>query len=414
LARAAIATLLPLDRWAYHVGLNPRHFNQVTTQFDRSPHCQQVWVQYPWQAADRIGREEVANAISQAETALIALIGFFPLPVWMEAEPQRTTPPNDRSKVYLDLGNARGLFQSVRTAFGRFIVGGMPAHEDLGTASKADGTMQWLDLDGDGYFETARLTLVCPAALTDVNEVHCHFPDQEGDEWEIRPLRTVTIEAGNLIIDIDRHLLVDPDRWEALDPQEVDGDDDTHFVNEVGVSRMYNDPSQQCQLLWERVPGACGCGSTDCSACAWAAQWACLQARDPEMGIVTYQPGVWDEDTRTYTAAMLAVPRAPERVRLWYRSGFMGGGRRPYCDMHPELERIITHYSLTLLDRDLCSCSGVEDMVKRLRDDRALTSETGSYKLGARHLACPWGTTTGAIGAYERALNWALQRGVDY
>ena len=64
MARAETLTKLPLDRWAQLMGINPMHFNGVFHPDSPPTVCQQPWLQHPWQAADRLGREDIANAIA--------------------------------------------------------------------------------------------------------------------------------------------------------------------------------------------------------------------------------------------------------------------------------------------------------------------------------------------------------------
>lgn len=411
MGRASIRTMLPLDRWAYHLGLEPRHFNGVTTSLAPARACHKAWLQYAWQDADRVGREDVAQAIADAERDIVEALGYYPLPQWVAGEVIRTPRAYD---VTLRRGalqeNVPGNFLSVEASLGKYISGGIEAFTDLG-----DSLIAWSDVDGDGYDETATVTAATTA--TDTSEIRVYFPGHgEDDLWEIRPLRSVSISGGIATILMDRHLLVDPDLWEAIDAAAVDGDVDANFVTQVEVYRVYNDPSQQVQLQWERVPGDCDCGATDCVQCAWTTQWGCLQGRSPRLGILTYQPGTWDADEESYASASLVVNRLPERVRLWYRAGYESSHvSRPMVDMDPMLERVITLYSVTLLDRPICNCNNVETFIDRWREDRALiTYNQGSYRMSNRDLGCPWGTRAGAIWAWKQVERLALGRAAHY
>ncbi len=422
MARASTRTLLPLDRWAFHLGLEPRHFNGVTTTAAPDRNCSNVWLQYAWQASDRVGREEVAEAIAQAEQDIITELGFYPLPQWTAGEVVHTVRPYDRSLSHNDsLQNGRGLYQSVKAGMGLLIAGGIKASTEIGTATVAGGTMVWTDLDGDGYDEIARITLA--TTVTDTDEIRCYFPshDQE-DEWEIRPLKAVSISGGNVVIDIERHLLVDPDLWEAIGAEAVDGDDDGNFLTSIEVYRVYHDPQQQAQLQWERIPNDCSCGSTDCAMCAWSVQWACLQTRNPRLGHATYQPGTWDATDEEFNAASLAVSRAPERVRLWYRSGWQWAqARRDMIEMDPLWERVITYYSVTLLDRPICDCNNVTAYIDKWRTDLAYVGSgenDGRWQMQiggrpSRVLDCPWGTMQGAVWAWQQVQRRRIGKAVE-
>lgn len=419
MARASTKTLLPLDRWAAILGLEPRHFNGMVTVARPKRACHEVWLQYAWQASDRVGREDVAQAIAQAESDVIEALGYYPLPQWIDGEVVRTAYALDRTLVGSSgLDNPRGLFRSVQAAMGHIISGGVQSKTNIGTATRSEpaapgDTMVLTDVDGDSYAEIARITL--PTTVTDTNEVRCYFAGHnQEDEWEIRPLHAVTIAGGNVVIDVDRHLLVHPALWEALNAAEVDGDLVTNFELTVEVYQVANDPSQQAQMQWERVPNDCDCGSTTCASCAWGTQWACLQTRDPRLGIVTYQPATWNVTTGQYDAAALAVDRQPERVRLYYMAGYeWPRAARSWQQMDPLLERIITYYSVTLLDRPICSCDNVQTFIARWNEDVALVGDS-RYQVGARDLACPWGTRAGAVWAWKQIQKMQIQKAVLY
>lgn len=399
MARASTRTLLPLDRWASYLGIEPRHFNQVVSELTPVADCKQAWNQYSWQASDRVGREEVAQAIHQAERDIIPALGYFPIPVWIAGEIKRTPSSWDVKGIgHPSLATPAARYVGLETTFGHVISGGIETRELLGTP-----TITWQDLDADTYFETAQV--VQATTVTDTNEIRVYFASHNGeDEWEIRPLRNVSISGGNVTILIDRHLLVNPDLWEALQPAAVDGDVDGNFVTQVEVYRVYNDPSQQAQLQWERLPSSCQCGDTSCAMCAWQTQWACLQTRDPRRGLVTYQPGTWDSTDEEFDAAQLAINRRPERVRLWYRAGFQSTRvARPMVEMDPELEFLIVIHSLCLLDRPICSCSNVEAFHQRWTEDKALVAAKGiRYQVTEQDLSCPWGTKIGSMEAWKR------------
>ncbi len=424
MARANTRTMLPLDRWAAILGIEPRHFNGIYTTLRPVENCDQTWFQYAWQMADRVGREDAALAIAQAEADVIDALGFLPVPDWTEAEIVRATKPND---VMLpgnySLYNARALFQSVSVKHGHVISGGVQTRALIATATRtapADpaDTLLLNDADGDGYNE--ELHIILPTTVTDVNEIRVYFAGHDGaDEWEVRPLKTVLIAGGTLHIVLDKHLVPDPDLWEALNATGINGDVETNFVTQLDVYRVYNDPSDQCQLQWEAEPGLCSCGAATCETCSWATQSGCLQTRDPKLGILTYRPATWDAAEQAFASASLSLDRQPDRVSVNYLSGYRSNRvARPYAEMDPTLERIITYYSVTLLDRPICNCNNVESFIGRWREDRALQasnpSGASSYKLSARAMDCPWGTREGALWAWQQVQKLAIGQGVSY
>ncbi|MDP2727535.1 MAG: hypothetical protein Q8P59_08310, partial [Dehalococcoidia bacterium] len=71
MGRANTRTMLPLDRWSYHLGMDPRHFNGLETSLRPARLCHQPTLQYAWQDSDRVGRDDIAQAIAQAESEIV-------------------------------------------------------------------------------------------------------------------------------------------------------------------------------------------------------------------------------------------------------------------------------------------------------------------------------------------------------
>jgi len=126
MARSDIKTWLPLDRWAQIVGLHPLHWNGLaSTALIPNNICGDVWFQYSWQHSDRVGHEDVAMAIQQAEMIIAAEVGFNLLPDWTVAE-RLTYPQPGVPGVYSSGGlNVRGQFNSVELRRGHVISGGV-------------------------------------------------------------------------------------------------------------------------------------------------------------------------------------------------------------------------------------------------------------------------------------------------
>src|SRR3990172_11026555 len=124
MARAETLTKLPLDRWAALIGVNPLHFNGVYMPIHPPTVCQQPWMQYPWQAVDRVGREEVAMAIAQAEADVEKYLGYRLLPMWEADEWQEATRPYRPELVNLSGTDIRGFASATHLNWGHVITGG--------------------------------------------------------------------------------------------------------------------------------------------------------------------------------------------------------------------------------------------------------------------------------------------------
>lgn len=412
MARANTITKLPLDRWAEIMGLNPIHFNGV---YVRAPTvCAQPWLQFAHQANDRVGREEVAQAIAQAEADIERELGYFLLPTWITDEWRPITRPWRPENFNLSATDVRGLGGSAKAGRGYLISGGIRSKESV-----AEGvTISYSDEDGDDYDETAEIQV--SVSFTDPGEIAIYFeaggPVAEAgeDAWEIRPTQA-TISGGVATIRARREQFVIPALQSRIVPpasdshlRGVDGAEDSNFVTEVDVYRVYNDPQRQVQFLWQPT-GCLDCSGAGCAACSFRTQYGCLSLReDPRHSHVVYHPAAWNPDTLQFEAEPWAVARQPDLVRLWYYSGWRNkGAASPTRVMDPTHERMVAYYAAGLLDRPICECNNVSAFTAQWREDLTkISMPTGAARaVIPQALECPFGTTRGALFAWQRLDN---------
>ncbi len=410
MSRARTVTHLPLDRWAEVLGMDPRHFNQVTTPAKSVTTCSTVWKQYAWQENGQIGREDVAIAIAQAERMIADYVKYEVLPTWQVDERIRVTQPGIPEIVNFGGMNLRGFNMGFQTSKAQIVSGGIEGK----TLIVAGTAVAYTDEDGDGYPETATMSFA--TTVDDPDEIAIYFPGEDGrDEWEVRPLndpltrrRSVTITAGVATVVAAREQFVDPDLWSALDPTAVPGNVDSNFLATVDAFRHFNDPQRQVTLLWAPRPEICDCGDTTCPSCAHATQTGCLVAKDYRRGEFFFRAATFDSATGTFTAQDFAVGRNPDNLRVFYYAGFRDqSADAPNIEMSPEWARAVTYLSLTLLNRPLCGCNNVEALARQMTEDLALQNSVGeqstSYQLSERALNNPWGVTRGAMYAWNQA-----------
>lgn len=412
--RASAKTKLSLHRWAQIIGLSPLHFGGVyVTDLAMPVGCTQPWLQYPWQDADRVSREEVAEAIAQAEANVEQLLGFRLCPSWETDEWRSTIRPFYPEFANLSITDIRGLGPIALAKWGHFITGGVQAKELI--LDLVD--IVWSDADSDGYDETG--TIAVATTVTDECEIAVFYPGKNGvDEWEIRPIK-VSIAAGVATITLRREQTVLEALMESLSAEGVDGSDDANFLTEVDVYRRYNDPQTQVSFLWEPDgSGVCGCNGTGCSGCSYTTQTGCLMVRgDPSVSTVVYHPASWDQDILDFVTEPWAVGRQPDLVRLYYLAGLrdksLGCSER---DMPRQWENIIANYASSLLERPICDCGTAHNKVDIMRADLAFTGGAGeisSYNISKSDLDNPLGTRRGAILAWKQIRQSAVMRAVD-
>lgn len=375
MSRANTLTMLPLDRFAYAIGIHPLHFNQVFLSNGAARLCGEPILQYSWQHADRVGREDIAQAIATAEDLICRHLGYKVLPQWEHEE----------------ISAPFGRYNPLRTRWKYVLGGGVRAKVLIDD----DVAITYSDNDGDGYEETATVTVT--TTVTDPEEVTVFYPEKDGDDaWQIRPT-TVTIEAGVATIKFARHQCVKEDFIESLiDPRGVDGEVDSNFLTEVDVYRIYNDPSQQVSIA-----SFGGCCDSGCINCESTTQGSIVSVANSRNGIVHIQPGAWNPATLSYDTVCFGG--SPSRVVLDYRAG--KGYRTSTVNVAPEWERAIAYFAITLLDRPLCKCQSLQVISGKWSEDLAQSSAGpgGSSRFNVNDSVrnCPLGTTRGALNAWR-------------
>lgn len=390
------------------MGINPLHFAGVqllgtggTPNLQNAIGCSQPWSQYSWQNTDAVSREQLAEAIAEAEAEIERYLGYRLLPSW-EVDEWRPQPRPYRAElVTYNHRNLRGYSQGFDLRWGMFVAGGQRAE----TVIDAAAAVVYSDPDSDSYDELATATVA--TTVTNTEEIRAYLPGHAGqDGYEIRPI-TVAIAGGVATITWATHLGVVEANDEALVWDASDGADAANFIATVAVARVANDPQSMAQLVWEPTPGGCGCdivGAGTCATCQYTVQVACLHARDAKLGLVAYSPAAWDADAEDFDTVTASVGRNPDYVRAWYRAGLRDMSRTwPTREMSPHWERAVAVLAASKLDRDVCSCASAA--VTRWGEDLAFergATELQSYKVTDALKNCPLGTKRGAWTAWQQ------------
>lgn len=410
--RADTVTKLSLDRWAQIMGIHPLHFAGVTlATLAPSAGCSSPWLQHAWQGgmvqdADRMGREEIAMAIRQAEDGIERQLKFRLQPTWEEDEWRPTIRPNKPEMVNLSGTDVKGYHSIVPANWGHFISGGIESKVAIPNPT----AIVWSDVDGDGYDETGTVTVV--TSVTNPCEIAIHYPGKLGaDEWEIRPTN-VTIALGTATIVFQRHLAVLENLQEALVPTDVDGATVGNFLTEVEVYRHWNDPQIQATLAWEPLPGVCSCGNITCPACSYSSQTGCLIVRgDPKDSMVAFQPASWDAENNQFIAQTLTVSRQPDIISLHYYAGFRNKTMMcPGNKLDTMWEQVVAAYAASLVSRTICDCERARANFERWQIDLAYTTgatQIEAYSISPEDLDNPFGTRVGAVFAWKRVKDYA-------
>lgn len=413
-------THLSLARFAQMIGINPAHFwgasaaSLTPAIFNVGSSCGDVWPQHDWQKEDQVSRESLTFAIQEAEKQLADFLGYWTAPTWIAHEMQAYPRDFYRTSLYQVL-DVRGMRKSLTLNYGKVISGGRRAVTLVGTATTAGATLVYSDNDGDGYSEIATITLA--TTLTDACEIKVYHASHDGEqEWEIRPIKTISIAAGILTITLDSWLLIDPDLYEVFPSDDgfetIDISTTANFVVSVDVYREYNDLSEASAVFhWENDEPTCD-GCTSCTVCDDTTQDGCMQVRDDLLAKVVPIPATYADGS--WTGTTFDVCRAPDRVGFWYYAGARSNDyqRGKTCDpLGQDLAWMTIWLAVPKLERQPCSCARLQNMFDYLRTDLAENSQGGSsYFVPDAMINNPFGTHRGEVMAWNRIKNYVQKK----
>jgi len=386
MAISSVKTMIPLDRAAVHLGIDPYHFNCIyTDNHPVEPTCDDVWFQYDYQQSGKVSRESLAFALAYAEKLVAEQLDWFPVPQWVEDEVVQL--PMHIDVLRYNLYNSRGMDKSITTRWGQVITAGVRQKDPI----ELDAAVTFENLDGDTYDEI--MQVVVATDVTDPEEIRVYYPDKDAkDIYEIRPLSSVEISGGNATIQFPRYLgvlenLINKVVDEHGDSMVVDGEEESNFLQTVDVYQVWTDTSEQMTLQTE------GCTCTN--GCEYCTETACTTVRNPRLGHLSYRradytDGAWVDACTTYPAT---------RGLISYLSGWRDMDLdMPLRQMDRTWERLIVFYAVSQLDTRLCGCTNTENTWQFQTEDLALNTDVKSRAL-------PWAMYLNVFGSSRAAVN---------
>lgn len=401
MARSDINTVIPLDRAAQILGINPYHFNTIETSLNPINHtvdCSDEWFQKPHQRYGAASRDDLARALNQAEKQVFKYLGYAPVPIWIEQEEHRVRKPYDVQHRNFAGINARGQRKSIETNYGYVVSTGTKTKTLIDDAA----AITYSDADGDGYNELATVTV--STTVTEAQEIHAYFPGKSGlDTWEIRPI-DVSISGGIATITFQKYLVPLPDLW-VIGPTEddprwrtINGDSSGNFLTTVDVYRVYNDPSVQATFYYEGE--LCGDGVDNVTG--FDTETGMLRIRDSRLGLLAYEQATWDSTNERFTSTSSCHQGDPDKILISYRAGTINRDNKyPYLEMDASWEMAIVYFAYSKLDRATNMCNNLNSIHEQMSEDLSLVSSGGgsstSYNVSFKDLQNPLGTSRAAI-----------------
>lgn len=410
--------LLPLEAFRKILGYNPWHFWGLADSsiVPVTSSCNDWLSKYPWQNTDAMGRDDIIEAIINAEDRIAEQLGYFPAPTYLE-ETVAWPKYHDRGVWNMGHGDSQGRWLDVRLNRGYVEAIGPETRTLLATAA-----IVYTDADGDGLRDT--FTVTAATTTTDVNEIAVYIAaanrlnsDPVGEEYRIAPVK-VSIAAGTATIRGPAWLCIQPIAYEGadianpIDPT-VTGVGTAYLTN-LEVYRRYASASgttydtAQAALIWETEPypsyAACCCcpttttNDTDPAAVAYGVARAGIRYAQP--GIVSVGSAAYDTVGAVWKAVNWGVCRPPERVTVRYRAGY------PLVDqqMSRDYQVAVARLAAAELARPICACDEANRELYRWQYDLARTGGANDESYGAvsqTDLDNPFGTRRGHVYAWR-------------
>lgn len=348
---------LTIDEWAAVLQISPWEINQFKYPGSKTAQCSDVIYQYGWQK-DHLSREEISQAIANAEQMIADELMYWPAPHYVLGETVIYTRPYQR-QLSGYAGTPRGEWKSASARWHNIISGGVLNRTQIGTIT--GGNLGKLDEDGDGVFETFTATITDPAigTITDPNELALYFisVNRHGEvldeTWRIRPVK-VTIAGNTATFRGHRTLLANPAPEYAVDATANDAKVDANYVTSVECWRTFTDTTATAALPyqgvaeWKTIPGCT-------NGCTFAINPLCINEQN-------YAQGEFYADFGN-TCDWPFPNREADRLSISYVSGVpLVNGR-----MAKYYAEIVAYLSVSLLASEKCGCDRTNRILDKLR-----------------------------------------------
>lgn len=359
-------SLLSLLEWSEIIEISPFLLAQIgepAAQLSRSMgQCQYPFWQEGSQSADMLGREEVAQALQDAEWLVAKVLNTFPAP--QERSDTLSYPrPHDLTYGQLWYGES-GRLKSVRTEYGGVISVGV--YTD--TLIEADAAVTTNNPYGDDFDTTWEVQVAVEAGTT-ADEIAVFFSATDRfdlliEDMEIRPV-SVSITGNTATIRGHITQLVTIDHYLKLVPESLNATD-TIYATTVDVYRRTVDLGQAGTIVFDNpywLP--CYDAANGGGACVVSLNSACFKATNTRQGWIAPVPAEWDSTAASYTFAYpQAQLFAPSRVLVNYICGYPRVNGR----MYRPLAQAVAYLATALLPSRTCGCDRADQRLYFYRE----------------------------------------------
>lgn len=406
--------LFSLEEFRNELSYHPFHFWQLAnSDIPVTSNCNDVVYQHAWQNAQASGREDVAQAIYDAESQLREFLGFSLLPHYV-IETVRFPQYHDVRVRNYGYAGSDNRWLSIQLKEKKIRAVGTETYTQISAAA----AVVYSDSDSDGLDDTFSIGPIA-TTVTDPNQIEVFFTvadrldsDELDERWRVKPVK-VTISGGFVTITGKAWLCVKPILYEGVSQNEIDPSEASNFVTDLMVYRHWCDPDgntvETCQatLIWETLPlpeflyGFTG-SAIDTSSDPAAEGYAIGRCgiKDSDKGIVSIGPAVYNGDTLIWSSTTWAGIRPPDRAIIRYRAGesLVNGS------LNKKWRRVLVALACANLKSPICSCQNANKELSYWQFDlaRATGSDDESYAFNPDGFQNPFGSRRGHMYAWQQ------------
>lgn len=387
--------------WSQVMGFNPFWAAQIGEPRDLLQtdigQCETVFYQTPSQRNQHLSREDVAQALLNAQQIISDIALTHPAPLYEQVLVQYPRPTR------LDYANqwagATHRLKPVTYKYGNIISMGIP--ED--TLIDDSATVVFSDPYSDGVDTLWTVTVAVPAG-TVASEVVVFYTagdtpdDLTHADMQIYPVK-VSISGNTATITGHVTQIVLVENYRKLKPEPLDASNPI-YATELEVWRRTIDLTQAGTLQWDNVGG---CPTPPCN---YSTSAACFYPTNAYLGYITPVPGQYDEAEADYVSLYPNQWRAPDRVLMNVISGIPRATNGMVAS--PWREMICYLATAIMPQQKSCGCADADTIMYYYRS--APVSEQGVLEISQAMLeAVSTNMRTianrGAVRAYQLLTN---------
>lgn len=354
-------TLLSLVEWCEVIGINPWLVAQVGEPHEDLARvlgqCENVFYQNAAQSAGHLSREDIAQAIVQAEQSIADLLNTWIAPKAESYTVLYPRPANLRWRQLWD--GTSGRLKSVRANYGNIQSMGV----NVDTLVQAAVAVTPSNPYSDAFDTQWSLSVTVPTG-TLASQVKVFFVSADipapytRTDAEIAPVK-VTISGTTATIQGQMTQLIKIANYLKLVPAPLNATD-LIYATTVDVYTRIPDLNQSGALIWDNS------GYCPDAPCEYSASSACFYATDAKGGYVAPLPAEFDATENEYVRLFPERYVAPDRVYLNLISGIPrdADGR-----VTQPLRQAVTYLSVGLFLQDKsCGCAMADNILFALRN----------------------------------------------